>query len=119
MPPAARRRARSPRARSAAAESSPRDPKLPDLPDPGLGQKVSILYRLPAGPDAGGFEFSEVVGIVQRISDAPPGGPVLAVVRRNGALVEVPRSDIVRMKIVRTSGAGPFKPPKSWGSGEA
>ncbi|MGH2720147.1 MAG: hypothetical protein ACRDJO_00915 [Actinomycetota bacterium] len=115
----ARRRARTPRARSAAAESSPRDPELPDLPNPGLGQKVSILYRLPAGPDADGFEFSEVVGIVQRISRALSGDPVLTVVRRNGALVEVPRSGIVRMKIVPTSGAGPFRPPRSWGSGEA
>ncbi|MGH2689835.1 MAG: hypothetical protein ACRDKW_13675 [Actinomycetota bacterium] len=111
-----RRRARTPRARSAAAESSPRDPQLPE---PSLGQKVSILYRLPAGPDADGLEFSEVVGIVQRISRAPSGDPVLAVVRRSGVLVEVPRSGIVRMKVVPTSGAGPFKPPKSWGAGDA
>lgn len=98
-----------------AASSSPG----PSLPEPSLGQKVSILYRL-AGDE---HPFTEVVGIVQRITDGPrdgtsgtSGGAVLAVLRRNGDLVEVPRADIVRMKIVPTGGGGPIRLPKSWGS---
>lgn len=82
------------------------------LPEPRLGQKVSILYRL-AGDEE--HEFSEVVGIVQRLAVDPLRGPLLAVLRRDGRLVEVPRADVVRMKIVPTGG-GPFRPPRSWTS---
>jgi hypothetical protein len=81
--------------RSAAAKS--------DLPEPALGQKVSILYRLHDGE----YEFTEVVGIVQRLVSGPAGDPVIAVIRRSGELVEVPRADIVRMKVVPTRRAGP------------
>ena len=110
-----------PPARSAAAESSaPRSAGPGSLPEPRLGQKVSILYRL-VGDDE--YAMSEVVGIVQRITDGHPRGPdgpprvpVIAVLRRNGDLVEVPRADIVRMKIVPTGGGGPVRLPKSWGS---
>jgi hypothetical protein len=100
--------------RSVAASSSPG----PSFPEPSLGQKVSILYRLAEDE----HPFTEVVGIVQRITDEPrdgtpgTGGAVLAVLRRNGDLVEVPRADIVRMKIVPTGGGGPIRLPKSWGS---
>jgi hypothetical protein len=82
----------------------------PSLPDPRLGQKVSILYRL-TGDE---YPFSEVVGIVQRIADDPARGPLLAVIRRSGELVEVPSADIVRMKIVPTDRGGPIRPPRSW-----
>jgi hypothetical protein len=121
MPRVAPPRARLLRARSAAASNAPGSSgPEPRQPEPSLGQKVSILYRL-AGDE---HPFSEVVGIVQRITDGAPqgpdgrsGGPVLAVLRRNGDLVEVPRADIVRMKIVPTGGGAPIRPPKSWSSG--
>jgi len=115
------RRARSLRARSAAAESDtggsggparlggPPGRGEPRLPEPRLGQKVSILYRL-TGDE---HPFSEVVGIVQRITDDPSRGPLLAVLRRNGMLVEVPRADVVRMKIVPTDRGGPLRIPRS------
>jgi hypothetical protein len=103
-----------PLARSAAAESSaPRSAGPGSLPEPRLGQKVSILYRLEGDEK---YATSEVVGIVQRITDGPPRVPAIAVLRRNGDLVEVPRADIVRMKIVPTGGGGPVRIPKSWGS---
>jgi hypothetical protein len=84
--------------------------RQPSPPEPRLGQKVSILYRL-AGDE---HPFSEVVGIVQRIADDSGRGPLLAVIRRSGELVEVSRADIVRMKIVPTDRGGPIRPPKSW-----
>ncbi|HEY8199842.1 MAG TPA: hypothetical protein VII47_00650 [Actinomycetota bacterium] len=124
-------RARSRRAKSAAAESDAGgsggparlggppgrgEPSLPEpprrgdssLPEPRLGQKVSILYRLHGGE----HPFSEIVGIVQRIAEDPSRGPLIAVLRRNGMLVEVPRADVVRMKIVPTDRGGPIRLPK-------
>lgn len=80
------------------------------LPEARLGQKVSILYRLTGDEE---YRHSEVVGILQRLTVDPARGPLLTVVRRTGELVEVPRADIVRMKIVPTGG-GPFRPPRSW-----
>jgi hypothetical protein len=82
------------------------------LPEPRLGQKVSVLFRLHGDE----HPFSEVVGIVQRIAEGPSGDPVLAVVRRNGDLVEVPRADIVRMKIIPTGGGAPVRLRESWTS---
>ena len=86
----------------------------PALPEPKLGQKVSILYRL-VGDE---YPFTEVVGIVQRIADNDEGEPTIAVIRRNADLVCVRRADIVRMKIVPTHGKGPFKPPRSWSAAQ-
>ena len=99
--------------RSAAAESDAGDSggparlggpsgRDPHLPEPRLGQKVSILYRLTGDEE---YELSEVVGIVQRLTVDPSRGPLLAVVRRTGELVEIPRADIIRMKIVPTRGS--------------
>jgi hypothetical protein len=55
------------------------------------------------------------VGVVQRLQSGPSGA--IAVLRRNGTLVEVPRPDIVRLKIVPAS-RGPVRVPKSWDVGE-
>ena len=49
----------------------------------------------------------------QRITDDPSRGPLLAVLRRNGVLVEVASADIVRMKIVPTDRGGPLRIPRS------
>jgi hypothetical protein len=62
--------------------------------------------------------MTEVVGIVQRMTGGPPEGRVLAVLRRNGDLVEVPRADIIRMKIVPTGGGAPVRIPESWGTAD-
>lgn len=92
------------RVRSGASERS-------EFPEPKLGQKVSILFRIDGDPQ---HPFSEVVGIVQRISEE---NRVYHVVKRDGTLVEVPAADVVKLKIVPT-GRGPLRVPKSW-SGRA
>ena len=61
-----------------------------------LGERLSLLYRITGDPD---HPFNEVVGVLQRVSEEP-GGRVLHVCRRNGAVVTVPEADIVAMKFL-------------------
>lgn len=97
-----RPRARSLPARSEAASSAA---------EPRLGQKVSILYRLEHDPQ---FPFNEVVGVLQRIEVSPEGETTsYLVVKRDGSLVSVPATAIVRLKVVPT-GRGPVRIPSSW-----
>jgi hypothetical protein len=79
------------RARSAAASSR--------LDESHLGAKVSLLFRIEGDPE---HPFSEVVGLLQRIDTDPGGARRLAVLRRNGELVEVLESDVIRWKLVPT-----------------
>lgn len=87
-----RRKAHSRRARSAGRESS-------SHPEPKLGQKLSILFRITGDPQ---HPLNEAVGILQRVVDDEERGRVYYVVKRDGTLVEVPRNDIVNLKIVPT-----------------
>jgi len=65
----------------------------------GLGQKVSILYRIEGDPD---HPFSEVVGVVQRIECPDGGRAVYHVLRRSGEMVPVRASDVVKLRVIPT-----------------
>lgn len=88
MLPEAQPKARLPRPRSAAADKSPEFL---------IGQKVSILYRLPGDPE---HPFSEAVGVVRRVDGKTEAERVLQVQKRDGTVLAVALADIVKMKVV-------------------
>lgn len=74
-----------------------------------LGEKVSILFRIPGDPE---HPFSEVIGLVQQI-DRSGSAPVYRIVRRSGEVVSVPETDVVKVKVIPAAG-GPVRAPKTW-----
>ena len=78
-----------------------------------LGEKLSILFRIEGDPE---HPYSEVVGLLQRVTVDGAGARTLAVCRRDGSVVEVPEADVIRLKFIPIRG-GPFRAPASWGSG--
>lgn len=91
------------------------DPARP-LDDAGfqrrLGEKISILFRIEGDPD---HPYSEVVGLLQRVAVNESGARTLAVCRRDGSVVEVAETDVIRLKFVPIRSGGPFRAPASWG----
>ncbi|MDQ4149352.1 MAG: hypothetical protein M3164_05085 [Actinomycetota bacterium] len=85
-----RRRARSRRPRSEAASR---------LSAHNLGEAVSLLYRLHGDPK---YRFSEVTGVLQRIEQGVEDR-VYHIVRRSGEIVQVPESDVVKVKLLPIS----------------
>ena len=86
--------------------------------DPGLeqrlGEKLSILFRIEGDPE---HPYSEVVGLLQRVTVDETGARTLAVCRRDGSVVEVAEADVIRLKFIPVRTGGPFRAPASWGSG--
>jgi hypothetical protein len=78
-----------------------------------LGEKLSILFRIEGDPE---HPYSEVVGLLQRVTVDEAGARTLAVCRRDGSVVEVAEADVVRLKFIPIRG-GPFRAPASWGGG--
>ncbi len=76
-----------------------------------LGEKLSILFRIEGDPE---HPYSEVVGLLQRVSTGGDGGRVLHVCRRDGSVTAVAEADVVRLKFVPVTTGRPFRPPKSW-----
>ncbi|HVL50725.1 MAG TPA: hypothetical protein VM754_04400 [Actinomycetota bacterium] len=79
-----------------------------------LGERVSILYSIPDDPE---HPFSEVTGVLQRVTDA--GGPDArySIVRRSGEIVEVRRDAVLKLKLL-PAGTGPLRIPPSWETDE-
>ena len=63
---------------------------------------MSILFRLGPGEADPEHPFSEVFGVLQRVSSTGDGAQTLHVCRRDGSLVAVAEADIVRLKFVPT-----------------
>jgi len=95
-----------------AASNDPSQPRdEPDLKGR-LGEKVSILFRIEGDPD---HPYSEVVGLLQRVAVNELGARTLAVCRRDGSVVEVAETDVIRLKFIPIRSGGPFRAPASWG----
>lgn len=86
----------------------------PDLGLSNLGERVSILFSIEGDPE---HPFSEVVGVLMRITDADGPEACYSVVRRSGEVVEV-RRDAVRALKRMPPGAGPIRRPASWEAGD-
>jgi hypothetical protein len=56
------------------------------------------------------------VGLLQRVAVDEAGARTLGVCRRDGSVVEVAESDVIRLKFIPIRG-GPFRAPASWGRG--
>jgi hypothetical protein len=56
--------------------------------------------------------LNEAVGVVQRMGDID-GASVIAVLKRDGALVEVVEDQIIRLKVI-PPGRGRVRIPKNW-----
>jgi len=94
-----------------AASSDPARPRGdPDLKGR-LGEKISVLFRIEGDPD---HPYSEVVGLLQRVAVSESGARTLAVCRRDGSVVEVAETDVIRLKFVPIRSGGPFRAPSSW-----
>ena len=76
-----------------------------------LGEKISILFRIEGDPD---HPYSEVVGLLQRVAVSESGARTLAVCRRDGSVVEVAETDVIRLKFIPIRSGGPFRAPASW-----
>jgi hypothetical protein len=76
-----------------------------------LGDKLSILFRIEGDPE---HPYSEVIGVLQRVTVDEAGATTLAVCRRDGSVVEVAEADVIRLKFIPIRG-GPFRAPASWG----
>jgi len=57
-----------------------------------LGEKLSILFRIEGDPE---HPYSEVVGLLQRVTVDEAGARTLAVCRRDGSVVEVAEADVI------------------------
>ncbi|CAN5883528.1 hypothetical protein BH23ACT12_BH23ACT12_21770 [soil metagenome] len=75
-----------------------------------LGERVSILFSIEGDPE---HPFSEVVGVLMRVTDAEGPQACYSVVRRSGEVVEV-RRDAVRALKLMPPGGGPIRRPASW-----
>ncbi|MGH2768220.1 MAG: hypothetical protein ACREJP_00430 [Candidatus Methylomirabilales bacterium] len=79
------------------------------LDESNLGEKVSLLFRITGDPR---HPFSEVVGLLQRIETDPEGLRTFLVIRRDGTLVSVPEPEVIRSKLVPTSGGATRRGPR-------
>jgi hypothetical protein len=79
-----------------------------------LGERVSMLFKIEGDPE---HPFSEVVGVLMRVTDA--GGPdaTYSVIRRSGEVVEVRQDKVMALKLM-PSGGGPLRKPASWDTAE-
>jgi hypothetical protein len=79
-----------------------------------LGERVSMLFKVEGDPE---HPFSEVVGVLMRVTDA--GGPdaTYSVIRRSGEVVEVRQDKVMALKLM-PSGGGPLRKPASWDTAE-
>ena len=75
-----------------------------------LGERVSILFSIEGDPE---HPFSEVVGVLMRVTDADGPQACYSILRRSGEVVEV-RRDAVRSLKLMAPGAGPIRRPASW-----
>lgn len=78
-----------------------------------LGERVSVLYAISGDPD---HPFSEVTGVLLRVTDAGEAGARYAILRRNGEVVEVTEQSVVKLKLL-PPGTGPARVPTSWQEG--
>jgi hypothetical protein len=69
----------------------------PETPDPGslIGRRLSILYRI----ENETHQFSEAAGLLERVEKSP-GGDTMFIRKRNGDLVEVLASHVVKLKVI-------------------
>ncbi len=63
---------------------------------PYLGNKVSLRYRLRGDPQ---HPFSEAIGVLASLEDAPDGARLLRIFNRRGNQISVPVDDILAAKI--------------------
>ncbi len=103
MPPVVPPRARTHLPRSAANK----------LGATNLGERVSILFSISGDPE---HPFSEVTGVLQRVTDADGPDARYSIVRRSGEVVEVRHDAIVKLKLL-PAGTGPLRTPESWKTG--
>jgi hypothetical protein len=96
-----------------AASSDPAQPQGDPNLKGRLGEKISILFRIEGDPD---HPYSEVVGLLQRVAVDESGARTLAVCQRDGSVVEVAETDVIRLKFIPIRSGGPFRAPASWGS---
>lgn len=80
-----------------------------------LGERVSILFSLSDDPE---HPFSEVTGVLQRVTDADGPDARYSVVRRSGEVVEVRRDAVLKLKLL-PPGSGPLRIPASWEPGQS
>lgn len=86
----------------------------PDLGLSNLGERVSILFSIEGDPE---HPFSEVVGVLMRVTDAEGPEACYSIVRRSGEVVEVRRDAVLSLKLMAPA-AGPIRRPSSWDVGE-
>lgn len=79
-----------------------------------LGERVSVLYTIQGDPE---HPFSEVTGVLQRVTDAGEPDARYLILRRNGEVVEVGQQSVVKLKLL-PPGSGPLRVPSSWQSGD-
>lgn len=69
-----------------------------------------MLFSITGDPE---HPFSEVTGVLMRITDADGPDATYSVVRRSGEVVEVRRDAVLSLKLM-PPGVGPLRRPASW-----
>jgi hypothetical protein len=78
-----------------------------------LGERVSILFSIAGDPE---HPFSEVTGVLLRVTAGDGPDARYHVMRRNGEVVEVPERAVLKLKVI-PPGTGPIRTPPSWDAG--
>ncbi|HEX2052858.1 MAG TPA: hypothetical protein VHJ78_03900 [Actinomycetota bacterium] len=84
--------------------------EAPALSAADLGERVSLLYSIEGDPQ---HPFSEVTGVLLRVSGGDGPDARYSVMRRSGEVVEVERASIVKLRML-AAGSGPLRVPPSW-----
>jgi hypothetical protein len=79
-----------------------------------LGERVSILFSISGDPE---HPFSEVTGVLLRVTAGEGPDARYSVMRRSGEVVEVPQLAVLKLKVI-PPGTGPIRTPPSWESGD-
>ena len=74
---------------------------------------MSILFSLSGDPE---HPFSEVTGVLSRVTGEDGPDARYSVLRRNGEVVEVRQGDVLKVKLL-APGTGPLRTPSSWADG--
>lgn len=73
-----------------------------------------MLFRIEGDPE---HPFSEVVGVLLRVTGAGSPEATYSVIRRSGEVVEVRQDKVMALKLL-PPGSGPLRTPASWDSGD-
>jgi hypothetical protein len=84
--------------------------EAPVLSAANLGERVSLLYSIEGDPE---HPFSEVTGVLLRVTGPDTPDASYAVMRRSGEVVDVRRDAVLKLKLL-SAGSGPVRVPPSW-----